>query len=351
MRSWLGNLLWKIDPHCGGDLEGYPYGLGSFLTRCVVRGQRAVFGARGLKRELFMSLPVRADEQGANDLIAEKIRAGVGAYVGRFGGYELEAVLRGMEASDARSWPVKLARMAVGKSGPFWWDNSVRGGMYFNAGFFPPDNASLNEYSRICLEDCRQIDVLAITFPGDAYLSRRYFPSAVGISLAHLEPFWVDRPWSAALEGKKVLAVYPFADTIRAQYGKRKELFRRPDVLPEFELKTYRTLSSFAGNKIPYPSWFAALDRMKSDISKIDFDVALIGCGAYGFNLGCFIKRDLGKVAVHLGGVTQLLFGIKGRRWDTHGRYSQDLYTDSWVRPFASDTVANATSIEGGCYW
>ena len=44
---------------------------------------------------------------------------------------------------------------------------------------------------------------------------------------------------------------------------------------------------------------------------KFDFDVALIGCGAYGFPLAAKLKTA-GKQAIHLGGVLQALFGIKG---------------------------------------
>lgn len=49
---------------------------------------------------------------------------------------------------------------------------------------------------------------------------------------------------------------------------------------------------------------------MKDEIDKQDYDIALIGCGAYGFPLAAHIKRS-GKKAIHLGGALQLLFGIK----------------------------------------
>ena len=52
---------------------------------------------------------------------------------------------------------------------------------------------------------------------------------------------------------------------------------------------------------------------MEERIGKIDFDVALLGCGAYGLPFAASIKR-MGKKAVHLGVATQILFGIKGKR-------------------------------------
>lgn len=54
---------------------------------------------------------------------------------------------------------------------------------------------------------------------------------------------------------------------------------------------------------------------MKKKISTIDFDIASIGCGAYGLPLAGFIMEELHKKAIYMGGGTQWLFGIKGRRW------------------------------------
>lgn len=85
-------------------------------------------------------------------------------------------------------------------------------------------------------------------------------------------------------------------------------------------------------------------------VARFGFDVALLGCGAYGMSLGAFIKRDLGLKAVHLGGVTQVLFGIKGGRYDSNPYYNR-LYNDFWVRPNESERPSNFLQHEGGAYW
>ena len=54
---------------------------------------------------------------------------------------------------------------------------------------------------------------------------------------------------------------------------------------------------------------------------RLEFDVAIIGCGAYGFPLANEIKK-MGKVAIHLAGATQLMFGIVGKRWEEEYIYS-----------------------------
>jgi len=123
-------------------------------------------------------------------------------------------------------------------------------------------------------------------------------------------------------------------------------------VLPEFDLQVYRTVSSFAGIKTDYATWFEALEKMNADIAKLEFDVALVGCGAYGFSIAAFIKRELGRKAIHMGGVTQILFGIKGRRWTDIPGFADRFYNESWTSPFPSDVVERAKrTVEGGCYW
>ena len=60
--------------------------------------------------------------------------------------------------------------------------------------------------------------------------------------------------------------------------------------------------------------------------------------------------KEAGRQAVHMGGATQLLFGIKGKRWDVHPVIS-GLYNDYWVRPDESERPKGAESVEDGCYW
>jgi hypothetical protein len=76
--------------------------------------------------------------------------------------------------------------------------------------------------------------------------------------------------------------------------------------------------------------------------------------------LAAYIK-DLGKKAVHLGGTTQIMFGIRGKRWDlfleeerksgaSNGFYS-NLFNEHWVYPSPSETPARSELAESGCYW
>jgi hypothetical protein len=179
-----------------------------------------------------------------------------------------------------------------------------------------------------------------------------YCPDAELVDLDCLEPFRFSNPWSSTLAGRKVLVVHPFVESIKKQYAeKRRLLFPSPDVLPDFELLTLKTVQSIAGSKVDFATWFDAYHHMCYEISRIDFDICIIGAGAYGLPLASFAKQ-LGKQAVHLGGVTQILFGIKGRRWEReYADSTAKLFNEHWVRPLPSETPANKDKIEKSSYW
>ena len=60
----------------------------------------------------------------------------------------------------------------------------------------------------------------------------------------------------------------------------------------------------------------------------------------------------MGKKSVHLGGATQVLFGIKGKRWEGELKHIGDkFYNEYWVRPLESERPKNYLSVEQGCYW
>ena len=126
-------------------------------------------------------------------------------------------------------------------------------------------------------------------------------------------------------------------------------LFTNQHILPNFELDVIKAVQSIAGEKNPFENWFQALEFMKNKISKKDFDIALIGCGAYGFPLAAYVK-EIGKQAIHMGGGLQILFGIKGKRWDNHPIIGK-FYNEHWIRPRAEDKPAKSYLVEDDCYW
>ena len=221
------------------------------------------------------------------------------------------------------------------------------------AGFFPTDDASLDAFAELYLEHLPQIDAMGVWYNQyEDVICNTFCRDAELVDLDCLEPFRFNNPWSSRLAGRKVLVVHPFVESIKKQYSeKRHLLFPSPDVLPDFELKTLKTVQSITGSKVDFPTWFDAYQHMCDAIAKVDFDICIIGAGAYGLPLASFAKQ-LGKQAIHLGGVTQILFGIKGRRWEReYADSTAMLFNEHWVRPLPSETPANKDKIEKSSYW
>lgn len=281
-------------------------------------------------------------KKATNDYIADLILSGKPFFVGRFGNTELSIVTSVLRNRIVGRTPENDARLEEW----FYRSRDV-------SGIFPSDLSIAEPFTDVILEACTQLDLLAMWhIHMEDYVIEEYAPQVKLTYLLRLEPWLAKNPWSAALKGKKVLIIHPFEDTIQSQYKKRKLLFPGTDVLPEFELKTLKAVQTVAGMEDDrFSNWFEALDYMYQEAMKIDFDIAIIGCGAYGMPLGAKIKQA-GKQAIHLGGATQLLFGIKGKRWEEN--YPSKIATcfnDAWVYPADSERPAKAASVENACYW
>jgi hypothetical protein len=281
--------------------------------------------------------PVLFDQEG-HDRMREIVEQNKPLMISRLGSVELSCLRFYLEKRLHRKNP---------------YSKRVKTHMANQAGFFPVDDRSLDAFSELYLKEIEQVDLMGVWFNlHENVICNEYCPNADLVELCCLESFRFANPWSALLSGKKVLVVHPFVESIRKQYTeKRHLLFPSPDVLPDFELKTIKSVQSIAGSNVDFANWFDAYQYMCDEIAKVDFDICLIGAGAYGLPLASFVKK-MGKQSIHLGGVTQILFGIRGRRWEReYADSTAKLFNEHWIRPLASETPANVENIERGCYW
>lgn len=235
-------------------------------------------------------------------------------------------------------------------------DYGTIGNMLYNtSGFFSKNNIrnqeDLDRFAELMVEDSKQCDLIGASHVLlEDYVINNCCKNSEITEFNNLRIMVCEESWGKALEGKKVLVIHPFEETIKSQYARREKIWSNPTILPEFELITYKAVQTIGGiNADKYGDWFAALELMKNDIRKIDFDIAILGCGAYGFPLAAEIKR-MGKKAVHLGGQAQMVFGILGKRWEEIPYYKQFI-NEYWVRPSQDEKPENFKSIENGCYW
>lgn len=232
------------------------------------------------------------------------------------------------------------------------------------SGFFPLEDELLCRFAQESLEHIGEADLMGVRvkpndwgfWPLENFLIGRFAPQSELITLRELMPVGDPESWTASLEGKKVLVIHPFSQTIENQYAKRKELFRDPNFLPEFDLQVLPAVQSIGENskQLPYATWFEALEHMTTEVSKRSFDVALIGAGAYGLFLAAECRK-MGAVGVHVGGALQLLFGIKGERWINPTSADSVAIvphiTDSWVSPSKAERPLGADDLDGACFW
>jgi hypothetical protein len=284
----------------------------------------------------------------ASRLLATAIRSPQPLMVARFGSTELYCLTNylGVKHPDHfRSWYSYIARQTP----PWWWESRAIVDLCHYSGFFPSDRRMVERFCELMLDDIRDIDILGSWLADEKYFSGE-LRSAKRVVLEDLEPFFCERPWTHALAGLKVLVVHPFDETIQSQYSKKNLVFPE-GLLPDFELQTIRAVQSLCGEPTPFRDWFDALDHMKGEIDRREFDVCLIGCGAYGLPIAAHVKRT-GRKAIHLAGSTQLLFGIMGRRWEDYIVYPyMNLVNEHWVRPAAHERPKHASTVENACYW
>jgi hypothetical protein len=322
-----------------------------FILKSLRKVYQLIFGPKMSKKPECIQ-----DPDLASDIIYDQLFADKPCMIGRFGAFELSVlvnylgVLKGENKID----------FITSKQVQWWWEKSLIKSLNTNAGFFPPNKKKIEQFCQLMLKDIPEVDVLGSWLAGENILKKE-LASAQKIHFRLLEPFWSDITWTKALSGKKVLVVHPFAETILNQYSNRAKLFKNSDTLPEFKsLSVIKAVQSLGDGDDRFTDWFEALDFLIKQIDQIDYEVCLIGCGAYGFHLAAHVKRS-GKKAVHLGGALQLLFGIKGKRWEDPnygvkewgipvGSYS-NLMNEYWVRPGDIYKPKNAEEVEGACYW
>lgn len=294
----------------------------------------------------------------SNKIIYDLLKSGKPCMISRFGTTEINCINNYLCVSSKRSFLLKCLDYIRDKTHTPWWNVEHFHTMHIYSGIFPETEDTAVNFSKRYIEDIPEIDVL-----GCHQYYEKFMPLKDSVIRLHLEclyPFFVDNPWTMALTGKNVLVIHPFCHTIQEQYTKRYNLFDNKNILPDFNLITMAAVQTVAGEPSEFSSWFEALAYMEDKIKNIDFDVAIIGCGAYGLPLAAFIKR-LGKQAIHLAGGTQLLFGIKGARWDNphYGDeygikelfppYYCSLYNDYWTK--AKERPKNSDLVENSCYW
>jgi hypothetical protein len=233
-----------------------------------------------------------------------------------------------------------------------------------NAGVFPSSIGSVNQWVTDTQEAIQNTDLLVAGWYEPIYETELAYLKGLGrkshfLPLRALEPYYVPQliQWTRYLLWKKVAVVTSFADTAKSQLAKRSAIWgdRAENLLPDAEYSFIKTGYSptLASGRAGWPdgveSWQDAVNYVVNEVVKSEAEVVLIGCGGLSMIIGSRLKA-LGKICIVMGGAIQVLFGIKGNRWQTHAVISR-FWNDAWVYPSLEETPGSAEAVERSCYW
>jgi hypothetical protein len=180
---------------------------------------------------------------------------------------------------------------------------------------------------------------------------------AIEIPLRSLEPYYMplEERWTKLLKGQTVSVVSSFTETMKSQITYLDKFFPS-EVLPSDVrwnwVQTGHPPKLAKGiNEWPYhiKDSIEAVDWIVSEVIRQESRFAIIGCGGIGMLVAKKLK-ERGIIAIVLGGAIQVLFGIKGKRWENHSIISK-FWNEHWMSPSESEKPGGYSGIEGGCYW
>ena len=254
-----------------------------------------------------------------------------------------DAELMALEYLDHRfkcEWP----------KGWSWRSPATR--LYNNAGFFPIQAGPFMRWNQEMRQSIAATDFLC-AWQNDPFLKE--YENALIQSLAPqsfaIPMSLLGRDILPMIARSRWLVVSPFVKTMQKQLPRMQQI-NEPTGKLEIDwdhiIKTCKFVRCPFQSHLetsPFASWEDGLDKLAAEVASMEFDVALIGAGAWSLPLGRRIKQ-MGKSAIHMGGEVQLLFGIQGKRWE----YAY-IYNSAWVNPDPEETPKDKNRVEDGCYW
>ena len=285
-------------------------------------------------------------------ILSQRIYSGIPFVAGKLGTSEF----------DALQWFVTQ------NGAPFPRD--IRRNMVINAGLFSSeiiDSDCLQEWCRYMMDNFHLMDEIAMWNPIKPLDERFFIENHITqikkyLPLRALEPFYQDLPenrWSLAIE-TPFCVVSPFVESIENQWAKRDMLF--PFSLWSSKAKFsggvctgYSPLICDRNEICSWPSnilqqgWWGGVNHIVDSCVATGAKFAFVGAGALSLPV-CFELKKRGISAIHTGGGTQIIFGIRGRRWLSHSVIS-GFFNEHWISPQASEIPSAGNVIEGGCYF
>lgn len=244
--------------------------------------------------------------------------------------------------------------------------SDIKKNMTVNAGLFPATDEAIDDWAQHMLgEVLGELDGLVewntLNPIQESQILNAFSPKSKRFPARSIEPYYEETAatrWTYRIPDRtKVAVVTPFATSVEAQWCKQSAVWPSVPVWnPAVEIIPIKAYySPYLSPTASWPAdidaggWRAAIRSMTDVVVASGAKIALIGVGALSLPLAVALKKR-GVAAIHTGGATQILFGVKGKRWITHSIIS-GFFNDAWISPAVSEIPSNNTAVEGGCYW
>lgn len=244
--------------------------------------------------------------------------------------------------------------------------SDIKKNMTVNAGLFPATDEALDAWAQhMVAEVLPELDGVAewntLNPRQESEVLNAFAGKSKRFPARSLEPYYeptASTRWTNRIPDRtRVAVVSSFAESISSMWPKQTEVWPTVPVWnPSVELHAIKAhYSPLLSPDATWPEsvlasgWQSAVSKTVEAVAATGAKLAIIGAGALSLPIAVALKKR-GIAAIHTGGATQILFGIKGNRWTTHSIIST-FFNTAWISPAPSEVPSNAASVERGCYW
>jgi hypothetical protein len=230
-------------------------------------------------------------------------------------------------------------------------------------GLFPPDPQFYLHFNEFYARHLRNVDCLGV------------FPTLLRQTQSILAHYQLDMPlvdfdvhepdrsspsiedncYLPAFRGRKLLFVCSFAGLLQERatreifegvWAKTGKRWFYPASVEALEFPFGYTATTHER----YASSLDLFEEIAGEMGRRDFDVALIAAAGLGIPLASYAKQ-LGKIAIHLGGHMQVLFGVLGKRWRGRRDWQERYFNEWWIEMPDRYRPPETDIADGGAYW
>ena len=154
--------------------------------------------------------------------------------------------------------------------------------------------------------------------------------------------FWEKLVSEIGYIDNRITIVSYFVEVMKSQLKNLENIFPWMAKINFTFVKSYNTTK---GNE-KHKDWLTTYNDLKKRVDKTNAKYVFLSCGCYGLPL-CQHLKEKGRNPFYVGGFLQLLFGLKGKRWDERQGINEH-FTNHWKYP--THKPKNCEQVENWCY-